>query len=362
MKRLLMAFAISTSTVGAGTWAYILWRNTGDPSPVAKGNVPAPFEIVRLNPPPERGEVVDVEAYSPVEFLYSLRNNTTESLQGVKVGLACACEATESPPSQIAPGETARFGFRLRAPDAGVFQRRIEVAASDPSRTLVSLDVALKVKFNPPALRRKAEPARVVFVDKDDSPRELAFEAVECADSPSWITGLELQPKDLLPVVNLKVEEAREVDSAFVARVYRFQLSRGSLKIGTVNGTFRLQVREGPPATPSPIPLSIDVLDRVAIVPNPLFLEWKDHKAQPVCVHLVRRSGEGAVEALKWDHEILDVRREGNASSRAAKFEIVPRFATATSRITKVTFDLGGGETRELTVHLVPETATAHSN
>jgi len=40
--------------------------------------------------------------------------------------------------------------------------------------------------------------------------------------------------------------------------------------VGSHSGWFTLRTRCDPGATPSPVPLTVDVVDRVAIIPNPV--------------------------------------------------------------------------------------------
>jgi len=313
------------------------------------------LQATRLEPPPEAGAEIESEPFARVDFVYLVRNNGTEPIRGLKLGLACQCEATEEPPAEIPPGGTARIGFRLRSANAGTLRRRIELVSQEAGEVLSSLDVALRAKFEPPALMQPPERTRLTFVDGDDAPRELAFESMEKADSASWISGLEVEPKALLQVTMLPVEHLPHADPSFARRVYRFQLSRGPLPVGTHGASFVLRTRCDPPAMESHLPLEAEVLDRVAIIPRSLSIVAVSGKFDPAQILVMRRAGQGTIEAGQWDRELLDVRRTGGNGERTAAFAIVPKSLAKAKRETKIVFRIGEGQTREAAVKILPD-------
>jgi len=312
------------------------------------------LEAVRVEPPPEAGEEIECAPFARVHFLYLLRNNGTEPIRGLKLGLGCRCEAAEQPPEEIAPGATAQIGFRLSAGDAGRVRRRVELVVPETGEVVSTLDVALRTKFEPPALTRPLQSTRVTFVDGEDTPLRLVFESIEKRDSPPWIDRLTVEPDSLLEITSLPVEESPHVDPSLTRRVYPFLLSRGHLAVGRHSGLFHLRTRCEPPAMPTALPLAVEVLDQVAIIPKSVSIGPVSGKLKPVRILVVRRVGSGAVDAAQWDRQLLDVRRVGDEGERAAAFTVVPRSLPDSRQETTIVLDVGGGETREIPVEILP--------
>jgi hypothetical protein len=105
----------------------------------------------------------------------------------------------------------------------------------------------------------------------------------------------------------------------------------------------------------SPLPLEVEVLDRVAIVPNPVsFAPGAGAKSEPARIVVIRRAGEGAIEVAEWDRRLLDVRAVESDTGKRALFAVVPKIIPTARRETKIVFGIGARETREVLVRLLP--------
>lgn len=150
------------------------------------------------------------------------------------------------------------------------------------------------------------------------------------------------------------MEETPHTDPVQIRRVYRFQFSRGQLAIGRHGGAFILRTRCNPPAMASTLPLEIEVLDRVAIMPNPLAIVAEAGKSEESRIFVVRRAGGGKVEATQWDRRLLDVHPLAGNGDRTAAFAVVLKTLSKVARETTIVFEVGCGETRLATVRISP--------
>ncbi len=350
MKRALLVI-VAAAIIAGGVAVWVAGRNPARPAPRSPK---AQLEATRLSPPPGAGDEVESEPFANVTFVYLLRNTGSQAITGLTMRQDCRCEAVEDPPREIKPGDTARVAFRLPAPNRGTGRRRVEFEWGDPPQLLLTLDVAVRVRFAPPALTSRLEAMRVTFVDGDQSPRELAFECVETLRSDPWIKGLECEPEGILRVGAPRIDIAPEVDPELVRRVYRFEVARGSAGVGRHVGSYRLPTRGESAATDGPVPLEVEVLDRVAIIPDPLVLGSDGDDDRKARLLVVRRAGDGPIEPLEWDQELIDVERLEADGSRTAVFTVAAKAASRVPSETHIVLDVGGGETRQVAVRLMP--------
>jgi hypothetical protein len=354
----MMAFGVVLLiAVSTGT-AWLLLRETGGPG---NGGTVAPprarIVLTRVTPPPEAGDEIASEPETFANFEYDVRNNGDAPIRGLKPALSCGCEVLQSAPQALAPGSTARVAFRLRAPPRGRLQRRVEVVADGEPWPMTVLDIALRVKFDPPALVTGADTPRVIFVDGENATRPLAFDTAEKKGTPRWITGLRVDPPGCVRVVSLHVDDVPEPDPSIVGRKYRFELARAAIGVGCHGAKTVLQTRLGAGKSPPPSPLQVEVLDRVVILPNPLRLLTAGHHPASGRVIVVQRAGADRVEAAQFDRQQIDVRRVPGETARCAAFDVAARPGAKAGSQAKVLFRVGGRESRELVVRFEPEAA-----
>ncbi|NQT12100.1 MAG: hypothetical protein HQ582_05100, partial [Planctomycetes bacterium] len=342
--------------VGIAVAVWLVQRPPAPPTP-APSDGPK-LTATRIAPPPEVGEIVDAPRFETVEFFYELHNEGTEPIRGLKLDLACRCQLKEPPPEEILPGETARVGFSIRAPDMGVIRRPVELIATETGKPVLQLEVAVRVKLDPPALVATPKPTLVTFVEGDETSRELVVETIEERDSEPWIEAMEIRPEHVAEVKSMQLDERPQLDSSLVRRAYRFQICCPSDRGGSHHGTFALLVRCDPAATPAPVPLEVRVLDRVDLLPNPVRIKGNPGETpSPRRVAAVYRLGRGAIEVAQFDETLLDVQPVRNDEGAVVAFDLLPKAAIMESIQTEVTFRVDGGDTRELAVRFEPDPA-----
>lgn len=312
------------------------------------------IEVIRLTPAGEPTDAIKCDALERVEFTYQVLNHGETPITGLRLGTQCACEQVGDPPEKILPGESATISFRLRAPRAGIIQRRVPLLADGVSEPLVVFDASLRVNFYPPELLSPTEGLRVTFIKGDDSPRECVFETIEVKESPFCISGLGLVSAGI-QVLPSRTEELPEADPALTRRRYHFPLVNQSLPLGRhiASGTLHI----GPQIQMSkPLAISADVVDPVTVVPNPVVIKHAPGSAPPsrrVCV--INRTGKRVTaEPIEYDQELMRIDPAGANIASIAAFGLVPLQMPDSAVETKVVFSIGNGETRELAVRFEP--------
>lgn len=160
--------------------------------------------VNRVNPPGELGEETECSSFAPVDFQYRIVNRSQQPISGLKFGTSCACEVLENPPAELLPGASALVGIRLRAPYAGRLHRKIPITIDGSSEPLLMLEVALRVKFEPPSLIPPPQELTLSFVKGDGSSRELVLETIEHKQGEPWLTGLDLLPPTRLKLIPIE--------------------------------------------------------------------------------------------------------------------------------------------------------------
>ncbi|HQU45183.1 MAG TPA: hypothetical protein PK867_20375 [Pirellulales bacterium] len=291
-----------------------------------------------------------------VDFTHQIFNRGKVPIAGLQLGTKCACEAIGTPPDKIMPGESAPISFRLRAPYVGKMQRRIPLLINGASEPAFVFDVSLRVQFEPPRLVPPPDSLSVSFVKGDRSPHELVFEAIEAKGEKPWIRGFDLHPLDSVEVQAFQVEELPEADPDLTRRRYHFPLVDRSLPIGQHMATATFQTRDGALPLPGSQVVWFNVVDVVAIVPNPLVIKFTPGVPRPSRrVRVITRMGKQAtVTPVKYDRHLLRVDAAGEQAGSTAAFEVVPGETDQTAIETRVVFNIGGNETRELVVRFEP--------
>ena len=317
------------------------------------------LEAIRVNPPGELGQDTECPSFAEVDFTYRIVNHSDRPLLGLKLGTKCGCEALVSPPSEIPPGESALVGFRLRAPYVGRLQRQIPLSVEGSSEPLLVFEVALRVKFDPPALIPPPKDLTLSFVKGDGASRELVLETIESKHSEPWMTGLELNPSDAIEVHPHRMEEMLEQDPELTRRRYHFPLANRSLDIGQHSAAMTLRTRQDVPSTAPVFSLRVAIVDSVAIVPNPLVIRFTPRaQARPKRVSVINRTSTArAATPIKYDEDVLRVRVSDHKRGSSQTFDVVPLGESQSVFETPVIFDIGNGETRELLVRFEESTS-----
>lgn len=317
---------------------------------------PATVVAVRSAPPGDPSAEIECASFDRVEFTYRILNRGPAPLTKLKLGTKCSCEQVGEPPEKILPGESATIRFRLSAPRWGKLQRKIPLLADGASDPLAVLDVALHVKFDPPALLPPPGNQTVTFIEGDGSTHELVFEAVEAKMRRPWITALKLDLSEGVEIHAPDVEELPEADPELTRRRYHFPLANRSLRIGRHKAAATIRTRDGFPQIQDSPSVWIDVVDSVAIVPNPLVFRYAP--GAPLAsrqIRVIDRSGKRPAAApAEYDRDLLHVEAVARQEGSIAAFDVAPVGAAREARETQVVFNLGDGESRTLIVRFDP--------
>lgn len=121
--------------------------------------------------------------------------------------------------------------------------------------------------------------------------------------------------------------------------------------------TATVRTNDGSPAVKDAITVWVDVVDAVAIAPNPLVIKYAaGSPPQPRQVRVVNRmGGQPIVTPAKYDHDLLQVESTQQTGSIAA-FNVVPRELPGSALDTQVEFDVKGCERQTLAVRFEPRT------
>ncbi|HQU44851.1 MAG TPA: hypothetical protein PK867_18700 [Pirellulales bacterium] len=331
-------------------------RCANSTDPAGQTSTRGAIEVVRLKPPGDPSVEIDCQSLTFVDFTYRIFNRGKVPITRLQIGTQCACEQVGSPPGEILPGNSAPSSFRLRGPDVGRLQRKIPLIVEGASEPVAVLDVSLRVKFEPPQLVPPPDGLSLSFIAGDRSPRDLMFEAIEAKRKQPWICGVEFNLHDELDVQPLEIEELPESDRDLTRRRYRLPIVNRSLPIGMQMTTAALQTRAGSVPVRDSLAIWVNVLDSVAILPNPLVIKYSAGSSpQPRRVRIVNRSGDKVpVTPVRFDRDRLRIDLAGEQTGSTATFDVVPVETAEFALETQVAFDIGNNETRELVVRLEP--------
>ena len=358
MPRRKLAFGAIVTLVGLmavvvigqrGRWADSADR--GGPSSIA----PA-LEAVRLNPPSDTCAEVECASLDFISFAYEIFNRGQAPITGLKLGTKCGCEDVGAPPEAIPPGASGMVRFRVRAPRAGRLERKIPLLADGSTEPLLVLDASLHVKVDPPVLVAPPGGLSFTFVAGKTSTRDLVVEAIEVRQDERWIRGADVEPADGLDVRPPEVQDLPEADPTLTLRRYRFALANRSFAVGRHAATMTLRTRTGAPPIPDQLVLLIEIADPVVLVPNPLVVRYTPGSpAHPrrVCV-IDRTGGQATASVGQYDQDLLRVEAAGPRGASTAAFDVVPVQTPDGPLATKIVFQIGDGQTRELAVRFEP--------
>ncbi|HUY90186.1 MAG TPA: hypothetical protein VMV10_15725 [Pirellulales bacterium] len=339
--------------------AFVLGQRRDDPGsryPRKHAANPPAINAVRVSPPGDPSAEIECASLDHVEFTYRILNRSVSAVTGLKLGTKCSCEQVGESPDKLLPGESATIRFRLRAPRAGTLRRKIPFLADGTSEPLAELDVALRVKFDPPALLPLPGNVTVTCIEGDSAAHELVFEAIEAARDRPWISALKLDLSEGIEIHAPEVEELPEADPELTRRRYRFPLTNRSLPIGRHKAAATFQTRDGLPQIQDSPSVWIDVVDSVAIVPNPLVFRYAPGSPPATRqVRVIDRLGKRPAAApAEYDHGLLRVEALATQGGSIAAFDVAPVEAAREARETQVVFTLGDGKNRTLIVRFDP--------
>lgn len=307
---------------------------------------------IRLEPPFVAGDEIECDSLASIEFTYSIRNNTNSVVRGLKLDLSCGCQKREPPPSELAPGEEGQLSFRLSAPLAGRMQRQIALL-DESGEVVVSFEAALRVRIDPPALLSETDVVGLTFIEGDEGPREYNINTIEAAGNAPWLEDLACSPPESLRIVKKLVLEQQQGDPALVHRSYRFKIARQSLELGRHTIPFKIVTRDGA-SPPPPGAFHVNIVDRVTVVPRTLrFTTGAEEPPSAARVVVLFHAGQGSAEIEHYDEALIDVQHVAEPTGRAVAFMVAPVSKWPTTAETRVSFRVGEGDTREVTVQLV---------
>jgi len=333
--------------------ALALWRSLNRPASSGPGK--HSLVAVRLTPKDGPNGFVECESFAQVEFTYQIQNRGKSAVSGLKLGSRCASEVIGDVPSQIPPGASVPMTFRVRAPFAGVVSRQVPLVVEGETEPVVTLDARLRVKLDPPVLLPGGKEFHLTFLAGAAAPHKLTLMAIERRGRRPWIEGLDLSPNGALSVASLRIDEWPEADPDLVRRDYHFELEcrfseiRSRIVLATVRTT-----AEGPRSN-TVLRLTAEVVDSVAIVPNPVVIRFhKTTTPQPRRVHIIDRAGDRTASVAEHDARLLEVTEVTGRQGGASVFDITPVADVESPRHTQVAFQLSDGEIRMVSVHLEP--------
>lgn len=301
---------------------------------------------VRLNPKGDPGAEVECASFSLVDFTYQVFNRGERPITGLKVGTKCACEAIGDPSEDILPGQSAAISFRLRAPRGGLMQRRIPLLAEGSSEPVAMLDVAMRVKFEPPLLMAPPDDHSVTFVRGSRLGQEFVLDTLEAKADPTWILGLDLVSLGGVEILPPQFEDLPEADPALTRRHYTFRLLNRSLSVGLHTRPAIIRTREGQPPIETSPNFHINVVDSVVIAPNPLVFKYPaGSEPPPRRVKIINRVGSAtSAKPVKYDHDLLQVAEVVQKAPTIIDFDVTPVATPTSARETQVQFDLHSGD------------------
>lgn len=324
--------------------------------PAERPSLGAAIQATRLSPPGDPAGEIDCTSLEWIHFTYQVSNRGQVPVAGLKVGTKCACEEVDAPPDAIPPGEAGSITFRLRAPRVGRVQRTVPLLADGTSEPLALLDVALHVRFEPPALISTTDGLNLTFIKGNSSAHEVVLEAIEARHANPWIRELLFEPSEGIETGAAQVESLPEPDPDLTRRRYHFAIANRSLPVGRRMAIGNLRTAENMPAVKDPLLLSIEIVDPVAVVPDRLVIKYVRGSApspRRVCV-IDRTGGCAFATPAEYDRRLLRVEPRGKSGGATVAFDVAPVQLPDSALETQVVFNIGSGETRELLVRFEP--------
>jgi len=314
------------------------------------------LDVQRLSPVGPSHTEVECASRGSVEFTYQVSNRNPVSVRGLKLVRSCSCQTVGNVPESLAPGEQAVIRFRVQAPLAGRVSMQIPVHCEQQPAPLAALDASVRVAFETPALLPHS-PFHVTFVHGEPATRDIVLEAIEARQQPPWISGLEISPGEMLTQEPARIVELPEADPSLVRRRYEFPLLNRTEAIGRHHASVRVQTRPDSLPIADPRDLTVEVLDPVVILPNPLVLRSSNTKdsvaGQLKVVH--RGRGELVARITDFDHDLLDVQAAEPTTGSTATFRIQSRPGSPPAE-TELILDFGERGTRRVAVLVHPGT------
>jgi hypothetical protein len=311
--------------------------------------------VRRVTPASNAAGEVECTSLGLVEVSYEVSNRSGAQITGLKLGTKCACEVVGPPPETILPGEDETIRVRLRGPFLGRVERKIPLLIDGEADPVAFLDVALRVKFEPPNLVAPKGTQSITFVAGGGAAQELVLEAIELRAEQRWIDGLDLDPPGAIEVRSVQVDELQEPDPTLLRRRYRFLLANKSLPAGQHMTYAIVRTRDGLPQMADSLTLRVDVVDSIAIVPNPLVFRYTD-ASEPASrrIRIINRAGRQArITPVRYDQELLDIREVQDAGLIVA-FDVVAIGRPPSGGHTEVEFDVKEGGSPTLVVRFEP--------
>lgn len=316
------------------------WREPTNPNRTA-----ASVRFARVSPSSDPNGEIECESLTFVDFTYEVFNRGPAPITELKIGTKCACEEIGAPPANILPGEKGTIRFRLRAPRGGLLRRQIPLVVEGATEPVALLDVALRVKFNPPQFLAPPHDVALTFIQGSHLGQEIVFDALEAKSDVAWIRAIDLHPPDGIQVLPVQVEDIAEPDPTLTHRRYLFRVLNRSLAVGEYTATATLQTESWLPPIEQSSTVFINVVDSVVIAPNPLVFKYPAGSQPPSRrVKILSRAGTTTMAtAVKYDHDLVQV-AEAQQARTMVEFDVVPKTPSTSARETQVQFDLHSGD------------------
>lgn len=246
-----------------------------------------------------------------------MRNIGKLPLRGLEAKL-CSCQLIEAPAAVLRPGEVTRLTFVLQAMTAGNSESPVSLVA-EQAGALAVFRPKLHVPIDPPYLREAPKSAVLTFLATEGS-GEIRFETIERKDAEPWINGVEASPAELLKVRLDPPEQSLYTDPEYCVRQYRIVVSSEGLPVGLHRATITPHVRPSRAAPPDPVSLELEVLERLALIPNPARVIITSTAPKPkLRVTAVDRLGTGSVTVVAFDQKPFGDPLRGGWSRRIVR-------------------------------------------
>ena len=291
-------------------------------------------------------QLVVGEPSHQVEFVYELRNTSENPIVGLKAKFFCPCSETRPLPTEIPPGKTVQFAFRMRAPLVGIRRSQLALYTVDPSQPLIVLQPAIRANVVPPKITHVPSFVRLHGVKGESSRIDVLINTVERAGSGQFVRRLIIHPRDFVSARLVNVRERKGYDPSVVVRTYQFELlaTNRFAETRALNGTITVETQRRTSSQMHKIPVQIRVLEPVALVPDRLdFRISSDAPLPKRRVTIVSRTGSsiGPIVVKHYDETLLEVKTVNQRAARIELFEVTVKRSTPAGTETAIVFQVG---------------------
>jgi len=217
---------------------------------------------------------------------FTIRNRGPQPVALRDVSTNCGCTVIELPTVQVVPtAGSVSFTARVSPPTLGNRRVTVTVRPQSPDVSAVTARILISGKpLNVPYLLHVNHEIRIDSVAREPATKAFALEAVEFANNPAWIRGLQAS----VPWVAVSAPETSEQPAPnpgqYVQRTYRFDITADFAKNADDARVAVLEVITESPATAprTDIRIRARLVPAVAAVPDSLYFSANRNAFSPV--------------------------------------------------------------------------------